>query len=489
VTQTLPLVVAALAGHRVLVIGDVMLDEYLNGDCSRLSPESPVPIVEVAGSRAVLGGAANTAANIRSLGGHASLVGCVGSDSAGHVIASLCRDAGIDLHAIDDGRATVRKVRVIGHQQQLLRLDYESAAPVDHDTERRVLDAALAELHRCEIVVISDYAKGTITARICQDVIHAAHQTGRRVVIDPRPQHAGFYVGCDYLTPNWKEAQGLAEMPEVAPTPEAIERVGRRITARFGAHALLTLGARGMEFFDRDGRTHLAQSADAREVFDVSGAGDTVAAAFSLALAAQRDHAEAMTLATRAAGIVVSKLGTATVTADELLDGTATERMPVGRDSLARLAASLRARGLRIATINGAFDLLHAGHLHILHEAKRHGDVLIVGLNSDASIRAQKQAGRPFVGEADRAKLLLALRDVDYVHIFDELTPIAFLELIKPDVHVNGSEYGENCIEAPTVLAGGGRIQIIQRLAGLSTSGVVDRILEAGRAGDTATKR
>jgi D-beta-D-heptose 7-phosphate kinase/D-beta-D-heptose 1-phosphate adenosyltransferase len=238
-----------------------------------------------------------------------------------------------------------------------------------------------------------------------------------------------------------------------------------------------------MAFFGPDGRMQFETPALAREVFDVSGAGDTVAATFALALAAGESHQAAVGLANRAAGIVVGRLGTATVSRRDLKpdDGHGI----VERADLAALCDELRARGQRIVTINGAFDLLHAGHLHILREARRQGDVLLVGVNADGTVRAAKGPERPWVGEKDRARLLLALRDVDYVHIFPEPVPIPFLEQVRPDVHVNGSEYGAECVEAATVRAGGGRLHIVERIPHLSTSDLVAKI--QGRPAAVAT--
>ena len=482
-TKTLAELLSAFTGQQVLVLGDVLLDEYLTGDCSRLSAEAPVPVVAVGGSRVTLGGAANTAANIASLGGRVVLIGLVGDDEGGRQLAERAQAEGIQFLGVHDGRPTPRKVRVVGHQQQLLRLDYEDTRPIDARSEERVLEAMRTRLHACRMVVISDYAKGLLTERLCQQIIGEAHEAGALVIVDPRPQHAAFYVGCDYLTPNWKESLGLAGEPDTAAVPAAVARIGQALATRFHSHVLLTLGAKGMAFFDRDGRLLFEEAALAREVFDVSGAGDTVVATFALAVAAGEDHPGAVRLANRAAGVVVGKFGTATVSPQEMLRMDDGDRTIVERADLSALAARLRALGQRIVTINGAFDLLHAGHLHILREARRQGDVLIVGVNADSAVRVSKGPNRPYVGEQDRARLLLALRDVDYVHIFPEPVPMPFLEQIRPDVHVNGSEYGAECIEAATVRAGGGRIHIVDRLPHLSTTELVARVIGQAPAG------
>jgi len=293
------------------------------------------------------------------------------------------------------------------------------------------------------------------------------------VLVDPRPQHREYYRGCDYLTPNWKESRALLRLPDAEPTKDAVLSVAVALASELETNDVLTLGPHGILFCGRTATEQFAMPTLAREVFDVSGAGDTVVAAFALARAAGADHSTAVDLANRAASVVVGKFGTATVTPEEILLDTDALRL-VPRHALAQLATTLRAKGKRIVTINGSFDILHNGHLHILNEARQRGDILIVGLNSDVSVKSYKGPTRPIVPERARAEMLLALRMVDYVHIFDESDPIAFLKEIKPDVHVNGSEYGENCIEGETVRRAGGEIHIVNRIPGLSTSRIID---------------
>jgi D-beta-D-heptose 7-phosphate kinase/D-beta-D-heptose 1-phosphate adenosyltransferase len=472
----LPELLARLPHHAILIVGDLMLDEYLEGDSSRVSPEAPVPILRFTGQRSVPGGAANTAANVVALGGRASLVGVIGHDVAGTELANACAARGITLAAVQDGRLTTRKVRVLGQRQQLLRVDYEAATSVEGATEARLLEECGREIDRVSAVVISDYAKGVVTARLCRQVVAMARSAGKAVIIDPRPQHAPFYAGCDYLTPNWKEARALLGWPDAAVSDEEIDRTGRAVAERFGCGAVLTLGPRGIGLFPRDGGAPFVDAAAAREVFDVSGAGDTVVAAFALATAAGAPATERVVFANRAAAIVVGKHGTATASPQEMLAAGDDEPRLVRRDDLARLGAALRAGGKRIVTLNGSFDLLHAGHLHILKQAKQQGDVLIVGLNSDSSVRTNKGPKRPIVPEARRAEMLLAIRYVDYVHIFDEPVPMAFIAAVRPDVHVNGAEYGEECVEAAAVREVGARLHLVQRIEGLSTSDVLARL-------------
>jgi D-beta-D-heptose 7-phosphate kinase / D-beta-D-heptose 1-phosphate adenosyltransferase len=461
---------------RVLVVGDVMLDEYLEGECSRISPEAPVPVLHVRVSRHALGGAGNTAANVVTLGGGVTLLGLIGRDEAGDRVAQTAAALGIELIALDDGRPTLRKTRVVGQAQQLVRLDYEDTRPLEGPPASRLMSAFRERLSRADIVILSDYAKGLLTKATCQQMIEQARLAGVPILVDPRPQHRDFYAHCDYVTPNWRECLGLLGVPDHPAAPDAVERAGRALAERLDASVVLTLGPQGLAFFARGGAEPMYLPTDAREVYDVSGAGDTVAATFALALAAGATHHDALTLANRAAGIVVGKFGTATVTQAELLHTGEPAARLVSRDALAGLAATLRGAGKRIVTVNGSFDLLHAGHLHILQEASAQGDVLIVGLNSDASVRRYKGPARPLIPERERAALLLALRVVDYVHVFDEPDPVAFLEEVRPDVHVNGTEYGSACVEAGTVASYGGRLHLVDRIDGLSTTAILKAV-------------
>ncbi len=475
-------VVRLFADQHVVIVGDIVLDEYVTGDCSRMSPEAPVAIVRVERTRAVLGGAGNTAANVAALGGRATLIGLGGEDATGDDVRRLAAQGGVRLELIADGRPTTRKTRVIGQQQQLLRLDHESSRPADPATEARLLERVSAALADARVLVISDYAKGVVTQSLAAGLVAGAHRRGIEVVTDPRPSHREFYDGVDALTPNWKEALALLGWPESPASDGSITAVGEALARRYQANIVLTLGPRGIAFFGRD-FDQFAVPTLAREVFDVSGAGDTVVAVLALARAAGADYRAAVSLANAAAGIVVGKLGTATVSVAELLHGLAPTARLVTRDELPGLATRLRRDGKRIVTLNGSFDVAHAGHLHILEEARRQGDVLIVGLNSDRSVRAYKGESRPINGEHDRARLLLALRVVDFVHIFDETVPMPFIEAVRPDVHVNGAEYGEQCIEAETVRRVGGRVHIVPRVAGLSTTAMVEKLAASNDQG------
>lgn len=409
----------------MLVVGDPILDEYVVGDCTRLSPEAPIPVLKVRDTRAVLGGAANTAANVAALGGQAVLVAAVGSDDAGRRLVEIARRRGVQCALATDNRPTSRKVRALGGQQQLLRLDYETDAVVDAPVAAAVLEQVRSQIEHASVVIVSDYAKGLVSADVCREILAVARTKSVPVVIDPRPQHADRYVGCDYLTPNWKEAQGLLGDVEGPASLAAVDDVGRRLAERFRANILLTLGAQGIRFFARDGRGSIDEPAQAREVFDVSGAGDTVVAAFALAIAAGAEVRDALRVANLAASVVVAKVGTATVSADELTRQTQGAERLVERAGLPGLVRELRERGKRIALATGVFSSIDPAQLAKLRDARRQADVLVVGI--------QAYAGSP----AAAADVLLGLRDVDFVHVFEDRD--ALLQLVAPDVHVEGT--------------------------------------------------
>jgi D-beta-D-heptose 7-phosphate kinase / D-beta-D-heptose 1-phosphate adenosyltransferase len=455
--------VSAFPHCRVLVVGDAILDEYLIGDCSRISPEAPVPVLRVHADRQELGGAANTAANIVALGGHATLITLVGTDGAGLTLRRRATEAGIELMAVDRGTATLRKTRVIGQHQQIVRLDYEEQSTRQSDVESDLLKHFESAIGRCDIVVISDYAKGLLSLTLSRALIERAHLAGRQVIVDPRPQHRDFYQGCDYLTPNWKESRALLNLPEREPTPGETSAVAATLASVLNTNIVLTLGPQGIRFCSQSGNEQFEVPTIAREVFDVSGAGDTVAAALALSLAAGADHPTAIAIANRAASVVVGKFGTATVTPEEMFDDADVPRL-LTRATLASLVTTLRAKGKRIVSVVGSFDILHNGHVHVLNEARKAGDVLVVGLRSDACLRSSSGSERAHVPEQERAEMLLALRAVDFVHIVDDLQPVAFLEELKPHVHVSGSGTSDIAAENAAVTRGGGRVHIVHEI-------------------------
>jgi len=480
---------AALAGargRRVAVLGDVMLDAYVWGDVQRISPDAPVPVVDLRRRSWAAGGAANVALNLAAAGASVRLVGVVGDDAGGASLARLLADAGIDATGlvVESGRRTTTKTRVIARGQQLIRLDEEDRGTVRASTSpeiaRRVGDA----LEDADAALVSDYAKGLVDGPLLRAAVEAT--SGRRpLVVDPKARDLSRYRGCTAITPNRAEAEAAAGVPIA--TDEDVAAAAGAIAAASGARqVLITRGDRGLSLSDAGRVTHVP--ARAREVYDVTGAGDTVIAYFTLGLAAGIDAAEAAFLANAAASVAVSKVGTTVVTPEEVVRaleaGIATASKVLDAGQARAFVERERSRGRRIVFTNGCFDLLHAGHVHLLDRARAEGDVLVVAVNSDASIRRLKGPERPLVSEADRTRVLAALDAVSAVVVFEEDTPKALIEALRPDVLVKGGDYAvSQIVGADWVTAHGGRVATIPLVAGRSTSALVEAIRRTDREG------
>ncbi|MBZ9938202.1 D-glycero-beta-D-manno-heptose-7-phosphate kinase [Mesorhizobium sp. BR1-1-16] len=466
---------------RIAVIGDVMVDRYITGSVNRISPEAPVPVLLHGAERVVAGGAANVAANAAALGASVALVGLVGHDAAAESLRGVLADhAAIDLSGlvIDADRPTVTKTRVMSGRQQIVRIDAEvSAPPGDHVTDALIARGKVA-IRGAAVVVLSDYAKGALSDAVIAALVAEANAHGVPVIVDPKRRTFEIYRGAALVTPNRKElfeATGLADDTdlEAAIAAEAAAN-------QFGGDVLVTRAEKGMTLWRRDGAVKHVP-AHAREVFDVSGAGDTVLAALAVSLAEGSTIDTAMEIANAAAAIAVSKLGTAVVTRTELdaaLHRAAADAVHagalVGRDAAADIAAGWRARGETVVFTNGVFDLVHPGHIGLIEAAAREGDRLIVGLNSDASVKRLKGDSRPLQDEEARARVIGALRDVDLVVLFPEDTPLQLIEAVRPDVLVKGADYKPSeVVGADFVIAAGGRLVLADILAGRSTSALV----------------
>ena len=472
---------------RTLVVGDLMLDEYLWGKTERISPEAPVAIVDVSRDDLRLGGAGNVINNLATLGCQVAVLSVVGDDADGHKLAERLAAKGIARPGIifEPGRLTTRKTRILAGHQQVLRIDREIRAPISPASEEQLLGAACAAIANCDLLLLSDYRKGVLTDRITMAMIAMANQFRVPVVVDPKGENYRKYRGATLLTPNRKEAQ-LATGIEISDMT-SLEAAGKALCASLALDALLiTRSEEGMSVFYPDGR-HLPLPTVAREVFDVSGAGDTVLALMGVGLAAGLEVAQAAQIANLGAGIVVAKLGTSTVTADELLRAAMSadddpQSKIHDRAILARLLAAERERGKRIVFTNGCFDLLHVGHVKYLQQARRLGDLLVLGLNTDASIRRLKGPKRPLIDEEERAHILAALGCIDYVVLFDEATPYELIELLRPDILVKGGDYTlEGVVGRDLVEAWGGRVELISFVGGKSTTNIIEKILEAYR--------
>jgi D-beta-D-heptose 7-phosphate kinase/D-beta-D-heptose 1-phosphate adenosyltransferase len=473
------------SGIRVLVLGDAMLDRFLYGDVDRISPEAPVPVVRLRRSHAMPGGAGNVARNVSALGGTAVLAGLVGEDgAAAELRALLADDPGIeDATVAGPRRHTVLKTRVIAGTQQVARLDEEEARPADDAEAASLVGAVRDRVPGCRALVLSDYAKGALTPAVVAGAVAAAREAGVPVFADPKSDDFALYRGADCLTPNARELARAARMP--TGTEAEVVAAARAAMRAAGVPALLcTRAERGMVLVRADGG-HAAVAAQAREVFDVSGAGDTVIATLALAHAAGRPLEEAMRIANAAAGIVVGKLGTATVGAEELehalhvggVDGMEGAAPALGPAAALRRVAEWRAQGLRVGFANGCFDVLHAGHVSLLQAARRRCDRLVVGLNADASVARLKGPSRPINPLTDRVAVVSALAAVDAVVAFEEDTPLELIRALRPDVLVKGADYTEDrVVGADLVRAAGGEVVLVDLLPGRSTTGLAARL-------------
>jgi D-beta-D-heptose 7-phosphate kinase/D-beta-D-heptose 1-phosphate adenosyltransferase len=472
-----------LAGLRILVVGDAMLDEYLEGDADRICPEAPVPIVRVRGTSARPGGAANVALSAVALGAVADLAAVVGDDRAGERLAALCAEAGVGTALVvrTKRRPTTRKVRVVARGQQVLRLDWEQSDPLTPRDGEALLDR-LGHAPRPDAVVLSDYAKGCLTPAVLGRTIARGREWGVPILVDPKSLDLDRYRGATVLTPNRREFAAWLGLPPDSVAPGGIAELGRPLLDRLELdHLVVTCGADGLVVVTRDGSQVV--TAVPRQVADVTGAGDTVAAVVALALAAGADAGEAARLANLAAGVVVDKVGTATVRPDELARASAATRSGklLTRSELASQVKRWRSASLRVAFTNGCFDLLHAGHLALLREAARHGDVLVVGLNSDRSTARLKGLGRPVVPEAARAAMLAALECVDAVVVFDDETPLELIREIRPHSLVKGADYTLDQVAGRELVeASGGGVILVPLLPGHSTSALVAELRRPG---------
>lgn len=465
------------ASAHVLVIGDVMLDKYLEGHSDRISPEAPVPVFKSVSERCVLGGAANTAANIASLGGKVSLIGLVGKDANAKQLSNLCKNQGIDFIPYIWNAPTITKTRIVGNMQQMLRIDNEESA--SYDDQKNLLASAKDILKKCQVLLFSDYNKGCLSSDFCQSLIAHCKKNHIHVIVDPKPCNIHFFSGCDYLTPNWKEAREIAGQHPKGKSDSDLLSVASAIHQLTSASVIMTLGADGLFFAPKNSLRTLRMPTVAKEVYDVSGAGDTFIATFSLCKASGCDDVLSLQLANQASGIVVGKHGTSLVYPSDFVEATTQHpKLITSREELKTLSTHHKSQGKTIVSINGSFDLVHAGHLYFLNEAKKQGDILVVGLNTDKSIQKYKSKDRPIINQNDRAQILLALRMIDYVYLFDETDPRKFISDLKPHIHVNGEEYGTNCIESQTVTKIGGKLHLVKRLPGLSTSDIIQKILK-----------
>ncbi|MFO0878623.1 MAG: D-glycero-beta-D-manno-heptose 1-phosphate adenylyltransferase [Gemmataceae bacterium] len=480
--------VMRLGQPRVLVVGDAMLDRYVWGDAARISQEAPVILLQADRREERLGGASSVAMMLRALGSRVMLAGVVGNDADGERIRKLVVDQGIEDECllVDSDRPSTVKERYIGraqhrHPQQMIRVDYEVKAPLSARLECELGQMIVRQLRRCDIVLISDYDKGVCSPGLLSMILQGARACGVRVVADPiRGGDYRKYHSCSAITPNRLEA-GLATGRTITTLSEAFE-AGAELRERLDLEAaIITLDRDGMAMVHMDGRRRHFPTRP-RQVYDITGAGDMVMAVLGMALAAGIDYDQAIRLANVAGGLEVEKIGVATVTRDEILadllqGGIRGDGKVMTRTELTRELDRRRAVGHRVAFTNGCFDVLHAGHVQYLREARAQADLLVVALNSDSSVRSLKGPSRPVNSSVDRATVLAALEAVDYLTVFDESTPLELIRLLRPDVLVKGADYSrEQVVGADFVESYGGRVHLATLRDGFSTTRLLQRL-------------
>lgn len=469
-------------GRRVLCVGDLMVDRFVYGDVTRLSPEAPIPVLARTRELVMLGGAGNVARNVAALGGTAALVGLIGGDAEGHEAQRLVgEEPGVEGYLVtDSSRPTTLKTRFVSSGQQLLRVDTEASRQVMGEVEQRLVRTIRDAADGAGVILLSDYGKGVVTDAVIA-ACHDAAATGAKVVVDSKARSFARYGGIDLVKPNASELAYATELP--AGTDAEIEAALARALELWATKAVLvTRGAKGVSLAVR-GQPVRHVPTVAREVFDVSGLGDTTLGALGLALAAEIPLEDAIAFAQLAAGVAVSKAGTATVSPEELVEAAISAHMAPAEAKVATLqrlgdeVARWRARGLRVGFTNGCFDILHKGHVAYLAQARAWCDRLVVGLNSDASVRALKGEGRPVNDLESRALVLAGLGSVDLVVPFEESTPVKLIEAARPDVLVKGADYSESeVVGADLVKSWGGEVKLAPIVEGYSTTAAIARM-------------
>ena len=472
-----------LAGARVMVIGDVMLDRFIYGGVERISPEAPVPVLRVETEESMPGGAGNVLRNLVAIGARVCFVAVVGDDQVGRdLISMIAREEGVEPYVlVERNRVSTRKDRFVDGGHQLLRADHETDRAILPETASRIVDIATHAMSGVDVLVLSDYAKGVMTVEVTGAVIAAARHADIPVIVDPKSHTFSRYRRASVLTPNRQELAMAARM-EVNGDGDIVAAARTVMEESDAGCILVTRSAAGMSLIERDG-TALHLPAEVREVYDVSGAGDTVVAVFAAALGQGLVPETAARLANLAGGAAVGKSGTAVVGTDDLrhvLHGQAfesNEAKIVSLETARDMVASWRDSAERIGFTNGCFDLLHPGHVSLLRQARQQCDRLVVALNSDSSVEGLKGPGRPVQSEISRAQILASMADVDLVVVFSEATPVALIECLRPDVLVKGSDYRiDEVVGADIVTSYGGRVYLADLVDGFSTTATVTRM-------------
>ncbi len=462
---------------KILVIGDLMIDHYLWGKCERISPEAPVQIVNIDKESSVLGGAGNVINNLRALGSRVDVLSVVGDDYVANELKALLENIKVqsNMLIIEQNRKTSKKSRLIASQQQVLRYDNESIEDISSASEKEIINKLSANISNYDVVILSDYGKGVLTTKLTQEIISISNKNKVKVFVDPKGKDYSKYKGAYTLTPNKKEAIEASNI--LINDNESLEKAIKKLKEECELEvSLITLSESGIAIFDDNLRI---KPTVAREVYDVTGAGDTVIASIAFAIANHMKIDDAIQFANLAAGVVVGKIGSATASLDEIyeyessLNKSNSSSHIKSFEEIEILAKKLHDKGKKIIFTNGCFDILHAGHVKYLEEAKSYGDVLILGLNADSSVRKLKGPTRPINNQDDRAYILASLESVDYVVIFEEETPYELIKLIQPNILVKGGDYEGKEIVGQDIAQ---ELRLVQFVDGKSTSKIIQRI-------------
>jgi len=461
----------------ILVIGDLMIDNYLWGECNRVSPEAPVQIIKVEKETKVLGGGGNVAHNLKTLGANVEVLSVIGGCTISNELKKLFKEINLNTGYLIEqkDRVTSKKTRIISAHQQVIRYDIETDDEINSDSEEKLIELFKTILGNFELVILSDYGKGVLTYRVVQEIIKSANSKKIKVIVDPKGSDYSKYSSAYLLTPNKKEASEATGIN--ISDKKSLEDALIYLKDSFNLNvSLITLSEDGIAILDDKFRSHPTV---AREVFDVTGAGDTVIAAIGYALASKKDIDSAVVLANIAAGVVVGKIGSATASFEELiryeslLKFSSSEDNVISLEKFVQILGGLRKSKNKIVFTNGCFDILHVGHVKYLEEAKKLGDILIVGINSDSSISRLKGKTRPINSLNDRSHIISSLKSVDYVIPFDEDTPIELITAIVPDILVKGADYKNKNVVGEEIAK---ELVLIDFVEGRSTSNTISKI-------------
>lgn len=474
---------ALLKDKKIAVIGDIMLDEHIWCNVSRISPEAPVPVAKIEKTTHVPGGAANVARNIVDMGGDAYLVGLVGDDISANTLRKVLHKSGVNTKYLltDSSRPTITKSRIIAHNQQVVRVDKEDTKAIKNELREQIFTTLEQKIEQFDGFILSDYNKGLLTDELVIRFIKITKKYNKIISVDPKGNNYKKYKNASLITPNKKEASEAIGKQLIS--HQQIIDEGKNLQKRLNLdNLLITRSEEGMTLFSSENIHHIHTVA--KEVYDVSGAGDTVIAAMTLGLSAGLEPKFAAELANIAAGIVVAKIGTASVSIEELKEAIINfnriekpwTRKIIKTKNLQKSLIELKNKHKRIVSTNGVFDILHVGHSRYLAEAKQLGDILIVALNSDASVKRLKGDSRPINTLEDRLEILANLEVVDFVVSFEEDTPIEILKLIKPDIHVKGGDYkAKDLSETKIIKENGGKVQVLPFVKGKSSTNLIEK--------------